>query len=200
MDSPHDKYRAQIDDAWKELCAYEKAERLISERIADLRELIRATANFLPDGERMAEMILLETMKHPSNITEAVRSTLFIAMTKNLRLTPTDIKSRAEQRGFNFSEYTNPLASIHTILRRMRESDPPEVDYKEDDGTYLLINFKASEDMSEEFFNKMRLGVMSRIIDRAVDPELFKSLMIDISKEVTATELSKLKTKNRIRS
>src|ERR1035438_9457634 len=49
------------------------------------------------------------------------------------------MRELAESRGFNFSEYTNPMASIHTILRRMREADPPTVDLDDVTGTYLMI-------------------------------------------------------------
>src|SRR5713101_5000509 len=79
MDSPHDKYRRQISDAWSDLISWERALGVMESRVADLRDLIRSTANFLPDDERARELQLLEILKHPSNITEAVRSILFIA-------------------------------------------------------------------------------------------------------------------------
>jgi len=197
MDSPpnkyHDKYRKQIADAWSELTSYEQIQRIIDGKIDDLRVLIRATANFLPDNERSNELLLLDIVKHPSNITEAVRTVLFIARGIGERLTPTDIKQRVEQRGFNLSEYTNPLASIHTILRRMKESTPPEVEIDESDGTYLLVG-KPGE-LSPEFLEKTDNKVWRRIVDRTVDRKLIEKLLAEVTSEVVDEAFSSTKRK-----
>src|SRR5207249_584217 len=104
MDTSEDKYRRQIDEAWKDLNSWESMLRVLEERVQDLRELIRANANLLTnETERHCELFLLDIFKHPSNITEAVKATLFLARPKDERLTPKDIKRRAEQRGFDFS-------------------------------------------------------------------------------------------------
>ena len=180
MDTSDDKYRRQIEEAWKDLSFWESTLRGVEQRVQDLRELIRANANLLMDDkERGCELFLLDIFKHPSNITEAVKATLFLAGPNGERLTPTDIKRRAEQRGFNFSEYTNPLASIHTILRRMKESNPPEVDFNEADGTYILVGKPA--DISPEFTKEVK----SRIIDRTwkVDQETIDRATIEVIDE-----------------
>lgn len=182
MVSPHDRYRKQIAENWADLCAYEKVAQTVNQRINDLRELIRATANLLPDAERGNELLLLDVFKHPSNITEAVKTVLFIAGARDERLTPTDIKARAEERGFDFSEYTNPLASIHTILRRMKESTPPEVDFSEADGTYLLI--AGVGDLSHEFLEKHQKELWIRMANRVADPEKIRQLIMEISPEI----------------
>jgi hypothetical protein len=183
MDTPHDKYRRQIAEAWSDLIGWEKVQGVIEQRVADLRELVRATANFLPSVERDNELLLLDVLKHPSNITEAVRSVLFVAAATGTRLAPTDIKQRAEQRGFSFAEYTNPLASIHTILRRMKESDPPEVDYEEADGTYLFRGKVG--DMSPKFLEKTKREIWKRMIARGLDAEKLQTLLEQVAHEVT---------------
>lgn len=184
-----DGHRRQITECWAELQSYERLQRKVEERIQDLRELIRATANFLPDDERRAELMLLDMLKHPTNITEAVRAALFIAlMNKAERLTPVQIKERAEQRGFNFSEYSNPLASIHTILRRLlKESDPPEVDFDEATGSYLMIT-KGGSLLSPEFTEKVKKQTWERIVGAAlnepIDPVKARALMDKASSQI----------------
>jgi hypothetical protein len=194
MDKPHEKYKFQIADAWAELTSYEQVQRIIERKVTDLRDLIRATANFLPDQERANELVLLDMVKHPSNITEAVRMALFIARGTGERLTPTDIRQRAEQRGFNFSEYTNPLASIHTILRRMKDSNPPEVEVDESDGTYLLVVGKPGE-MSPEYLEKTRNKIWRKIVDKTVDPAMMERLFGEITAEVIDDDFKKTKRK-----
>src|ERR1035438_6007069 len=138
MGEEPNKYRRQLNEAWADLQLFEHVQRRLESRIDDLRNLIRATANLLPDEERKHELLLLDFFKHPTNVTEAVRLALYLAKLKGERLTPLQIRELAESRGFNFSEYTNPMASIHTILRRMREADPPTVDLDDVTGTYLM--------------------------------------------------------------
>lgn len=182
MDTRHDKYRRQIADAWSDLTSYEQVQRHVESKVNDLRDLIRATANFLPDKERANELVLLDLVKHPSNITEAVRMVLFIARGTNARLTPTEIKEKAEERGFSLSEYTNPLASIHTILRRMKESDPPEVELDESDGTYLLLGRPG--EISPVFLEKTKNAVWRKIVDKTVDPKIVEKLFSEITGEI----------------
>jgi len=183
MESIDDKYRRQISEAWKELNLFEGMHRKVRQRVHDLRDLIRVNANLLTDeGERRQELTLLMIFKHPENITEAVKATLFLAMAKEERLTPTEIRDCAEQRGFSFSAYTNPLASIHTTLRRMREADPPEVELDESDGTYLMIT-PRTWGISPEFMSEVKRRAsaraweseeeLSKVVDEAMN-EVFE--------------------------
>lgn len=84
-------------------------------------------------------MLALEMLKVPENITEAVKIALFVATSQSKRLTPIQVKEQAEQRGFDFSDYTNPMASIHSILKRMKDADPPEASLDEDTGTWAYL-------------------------------------------------------------
>lgn len=144
---------------------YEGIRSACDQKISDCRELIRANANFLPDVERNAELLLLEVFKRPTNITEAVRLALALAMARQQGLTPTQIKEHIEARGFSLSEYTNPLASIHTILRRMKEADPPEVEYDEQNDTYKAVNYPTSSELIGDGFNKKLFqNVMLRMV------------------------------------
>ena len=138
-----DSFRTQIAAAQNQLFKLWQLQKAVDSRMEDLRQLIRASANFLPDQERRAELLFLELMRTPSNVAEAVKAVLWIYGARNERLTPPQIKQVAEERGFDFASYTNPLASIHTILKRMKDADPPEVDYSETDGTYLSTQWPS---------------------------------------------------------
>jgi hypothetical protein len=145
MAMPPDKFRSQIADAKKRLQQVLGEQRKINEEISYLRDLIRANANFLPDSEKEQEFYFLEIFQHPTNITQAVRLALSIAAIGKNKLTPLAIKDVIERIGFDFSEYSNPMASIHTILKRMKESEPPEAKHDEENGLYWFDNI--SEDV-----------------------------------------------------
>jgi len=142
-------FRTQIGEAKKRLARLMAAEQKISQEMADLRELIRANANLLPDGERELELLCLDVFKSPGNITEAVRLAIFLVSVVKMKVTPTAIKGFAEFLGFDFSEYSNPMASIHSILKRMKESDPPVVDYdqKTDEYWYGDVTVASATDL-----------------------------------------------------
>jgi hypothetical protein len=152
--SKHDTFRKQIAEAQTSLYQFWQVRSVLDSKMDDLRQLIRATANFLPDEERRAELSCLEMMKVPTTISEAVKIVLFVAGARNERLTPPQIKERAEERGFDFSVYTNPMASIHTILKRMREVDPPEVDYDENNATYRSTSWPSGTTDEERLNSK----------------------------------------------
>jgi len=163
MDKTPDKYRRQIIEAWVELANAEAVRKAADQRVEDCRELIRANANFLSDYERWAELVLLEMVKRPTNIAEAVRFTLYAARAKNERLTPTQVKENIEARGFKLTDYSNPLASIHTILRRMKDSDSSEIDYDEKTETYLAKSIPLMGMFSDEFRQKVTNNVLKRL-------------------------------------
>jgi hypothetical protein len=135
-----DSFRKQIAEA-KRLLQQLEVQRAAMEKDAEsLRQLIRANANFLPPEEKLMELMMISVMRAPVNITQAVHAGLILGMVDGTRLTPVQIREYAESRGFDFSTYSNPLASMHTILKRMRETTPPEVEYDEATGSYLMIN------------------------------------------------------------
>jgi hypothetical protein len=162
MSLPPDKFRSQINEARKRLQQLTREQRKINEEIGDLRELIRANANFLPEAEREQELYFLELFKYPTNITEAVRYALCMATLIGHKPTPVEIKSASEVFGFDFSEYSNPMASIHTVLKRMRDANPPEVNFDETTGTYW------TEGLHQDIIN----------------PELLKSILDETYTEV----------------
>jgi len=148
-------FRKQIAEAQSSLCKLWTIRRVVDQKIDDLRDLIRANANFLPEPERAAELLSLEMLKIPTTIAEAIKIALFVAYTRKERLTANQLKEHAEERGFDFSGYTNPMASVHTILKRMREATPPEVEYDDATNTYLSTRFLPAEVTDPSFYARM---------------------------------------------
>jgi hypothetical protein len=166
-----ESFRSQIAEAKKRLAQLVREQRKINEEISDLRELIRANANFLSDEDRAFELLTLEFLKFPANITEAVRLTIFLASIQKRKLTPTEIRGFAEGIGFDFSEYSNPMASIHSILKRMKEAS--EAQYDEATEGYYFENPKAYGD----------------VLNPELIAEIFKDAMNEIWKDSTGNKI-----------
>ena len=118
-------YKAVIEQAFKEL-----GELILKREEADLQvakrlQLIRATVNMLPDDEReQFESMLSHFGNRSVGLTEAIRNVLRNAPEQ--WHTATVVRDKLVSAGFDFSEYAaNPLASIHTILKRFK---PEEVE------------------------------------------------------------------------
>ncbi len=111
---------------------------LINERenidleITKLRQFIRATANMLPDSAREK---LLESFDEIDNRIAVTTMSLIDSVRNILQnksekwLTVSGVKSLLQTEGFDFSSYTsNPLSSVSTTLRRLKEYGEVETD------------------------------------------------------------------------
>ena len=88
------------------------------ERVADL---IEANANFLPEEERAEKLQKLEKLvAGPPGFTDSVRNVL--RSRPEYFVTAIGVRDWLAKEGYNLSQYSNPLASIHTILRRLAKS------------------------------------------------------------------------------
>lgn len=181
-----DNFRNQIAEAQSRIQSLYAMRRVVDDQISDLRDLIRANANFLPDAERRAELLCLEMLKVPETIAEAVKAALFLATIKEQKLTPTEIRDIAQKRGFNFGDYSNAMASIHAVLKRMREADPPDVEFDEKSGAYSLADPWPGDVTDESFYDQLNGRAWNRVLtedgDRAsvIAQEVVNNFMLDI--------------------
>ena len=98
----------------------------LNRKIEHTAELISANANFLPEDERATQLQkLAETVAGPPGFTESVRNVL--RNVPSQALTAKKVRDLLRGAGFDLSSYTNPLASIHTILKRLAERREVEV-------------------------------------------------------------------------
>lgn len=94
--------------------------------LSRLSELIRSTIKMLSPEQRSKCDALLERIdRRPAGLTTTIR----VCFTAGKEwLTPVEIRDMLKATGFNFESYkANPLASIHTTLKRMV---PHEVECK----------------------------------------------------------------------
>ena len=97
-------YRSLYDNAVSELARLEAEVAALKQTIAAIAPLVGETA--------------------PSGLTDAVRKILAEA---DEPLAASEIRDRLSTMGFDMKSYSNPLATIHTILRRLAEADEATV-------------------------------------------------------------------------
>ena len=100
-------YRSALDSAIKEYEALGEQRREIDARLAQLAQTIGTLSRLLG---------LTPTV--PMSITDAVR----LAMRSGMPMTPVDVRERLLSIGVDLSTYSNDLAVIHTVLKRLNES------------------------------------------------------------------------------
>lgn len=107
-----DQYRRTFLAVRRELMALSNERKRIDARIAKLEPLVEGLRAFY-ETEAVKKTKSKEQLL---GMTDAVRNALEKAATP---MSATEIRERMERWGFDFSSYTNPLASIHTILKRL---------------------------------------------------------------------------------
>jgi hypothetical protein len=118
--------------------------------ITRLSELIRATMNMIP-AEQIAryEPIFERLENRPMGLSMAIRSCFTTEAAADKWLTPVEIRDALKRMGFPFENYkANPLASIHTTLKRMV---PAEMDVKTLKGGQRVYRLKSAGQWAEAF-------------------------------------------------
>jgi hypothetical protein len=100
-------YRAALEAAAKEYETLGEERRKIDERLTQLAQTIGTLSRLLG-----------LTPTAPLSITDAVR----LAMRAGVPMTPTEVRDRLLGIGVDLSGYTNELAVIHTVLKRLNEA------------------------------------------------------------------------------
>jgi hypothetical protein len=114
-------YQKIADDHLAKLVALRDEQIRIEKEIKHTREMIRAAVNMLPDEQRgpyIAEVAHqgLQQM----GLTMCVRD---ILQNTDGFITPVQIREKLENNEYDFSAYkSNPLSSIHSILKRFKPS------------------------------------------------------------------------------
>jgi hypothetical protein len=104
---PSEDYRSALATAIKEYEALGDQRREIDGRLAQLAQTIGTLSTLLG---------LTPTV--PMSITDAVR----LAMRAGVPMTPLEVRERLLSIGVNLATYSNDLAVIHTVLRRLNEA------------------------------------------------------------------------------
>ena len=102
-----DDYRRALDAAVREYESLGQQRQDIDKRLSELAQTISTLS-------RLCGL----TPTVPWGLTDACR----IVLRSGSPMTPTDVRDRLLSIGFDLSKYSNELAGIHTVLKRLNES------------------------------------------------------------------------------
>lgn len=144
MTDRYEPYRNQIRTALRELTEKGRLRTEIDRDMANLRQLILANANLLPDDERKV-FIAQADEAEPAGFTETIRKILQSAVRG---LTPVEVRDALVASGKNLSSQANPMASIHTVLKRLEKSGSI---------SRRIVTRGGEDDLAVYFWNKRRM-------------------------------------------
>jgi hypothetical protein len=130
-------------------------ERNLEAREREIAELTR-TVNFLAQmlGEQPEPV---DADSPPGGMTECIRDILRNATEP---LTAAEIRESLEALGFDMKSYSNPLATIHTVLRRLGEANEVETTHEATPDKRKLRSVSIGKGLAVEkvFGKEFRIG------------------------------------------
>ena len=109
-------YRRDLQAKKRELADLLRQRQKVDQRIARLQPVISHLEGLCRElGDRAAKETAAK-VELTTGLTELARVTLEEAYAP---LHASELKERMEGKGFDFSGYSNPLASVHVVLRRL---------------------------------------------------------------------------------
>jgi Tfp pilus assembly protein PilN len=100
-------YRSALAAAIKEYESLGDQRRQIDERLSQLAQTIGTLSTLLG-----------LTPTHPMGLTDACR---LVYRNSGVPLSPTDVRDRLRAMGVDLSVYSNEMAAIHTVIKRLNE-------------------------------------------------------------------------------
>jgi len=133
-------YRAWYLNAKTELekIGVEKLElqREIENREQQIAALLQTMKAIAPLAGEDPPEIAVDPETPPRGMTDCIRSILGKAVEP---VTASELRESLEELGFDMKSYSNPLATIHTVLRRLTESGEVETTHEILDGKKFTI-------------------------------------------------------------
>jgi hypothetical protein len=111
------RYRNQINECMAEIANLALEKQSLDRRIGKLQQIVRANADMLSDAERESVLLALDDAVLPTGFTQAIRFELRRAGQRGL--TPKEMRAALIHRSVDLHSQSNPLASIHTVLKRL---------------------------------------------------------------------------------
>ena len=141
---PNEAYRQAIDTAAQELGELMKRHEELETELEHVQDRIETLQFGLTalgavsgiDPRQEYPDLYPEEMTPDLGFTDAVREALKSA-NPIMIFSPVLVRDELQKRGFDLTKYRNPLASIHTILKRLRASDEVIAHLDESTGKYL---------------------------------------------------------------
>jgi hypothetical protein len=147
MDDGFDPYRKQIQLALQELVRWGGTKRQAEQEMAKLRQLIIANANMLPESEREA-LISQADNSFVTGFTNTIRH-LFRNRWPN-GFTPVQMREELTRLGVDLSTQVNPMASIHTVIRRLIDGGEIEPNGNPSFGGYRWRHVHPLQELSRK--------------------------------------------------
>ena len=110
-------YRNQINECMAEIARLAQEKQGLDRRIGKLQQIVKANADMLSDAEKESVLLALDDALPPTGFTQAIRFELRRAGQRGL--TPKEMRAALINRGVDLHSQSNPLASIHTVLKRL---------------------------------------------------------------------------------
>ena len=137
-------YRAALQAAVTEYESLGEQRRRIDERLTQLAQTIGTLSRLIG---------LAPTV--PLSITDAVR----LAIRAGVPMTPTEVRDRLGSIGVDLSSYSNELAVIHTVLKRLNEAGEIRIVPKPGGkNSYLWVKPPRADGLGPEIAQFMRGG------------------------------------------
>jgi hypothetical protein len=149
----HDSWRAHRDDA--------------DRKLTQLADMIRSTVQMLPpEQQAKGEQFLERLDKRPLGLTGCLR----LILANGEWWKPVELRDELARMGFWFEPYkSNPLASIHTTLRRMV---PDTVETKRDRERGVIYRLKRGEPLRRARTGAARLdAIRSAKVEQNDEPK-----------------------------
>ena len=109
-------FRQSLDEARRKLAAANEEKEAVEKRIADLESVVKGLAS-LCDSEVREASQSAKPLASEDSFSNAIG---FALQTAKGDLTPVEVRDKMQVLGYDFEKYeTDPLASIHTVLKRM---------------------------------------------------------------------------------
>jgi len=99
----------------------------INSEIKSVKEMMKASFNMMPDDERQKFSAIVKQavntlVTQERGLTEAIR--VLLESNRRRWFSAVNVRDKLIESGFDFSNYTsNPLASVHTVLKRMKREE-----------------------------------------------------------------------------
>jgi hypothetical protein len=167
-------FRQTLQALFDEFLDLRKRRDEIDARMAQVSEAIEALAKVCEDtDERQKLLDTIHTLNSRVGFTEAVRLALAMRHPSQPGMTPVEIRDFIQNsETMHLSGYSNPLASIHTTLRRMK-------DIEEEDGRFRLkqqpsatqrLAYKGTQTPARNLIDVLLKAQQTRK-DPALDPD-----------------------------
>lgn len=124
-------YRRVLEGTLEQILQIERQQKELAADKDRLLQFAAATLNMLKEQEQAAYREIMEALERraATGLTDAIRGVL---QTSDEWLSAVQVRNRLVEDGFDFGGYTsNPLASIHTVLKRLT---PNEAESRETEG------------------------------------------------------------------